>query len=616
MNVSCTSCSAKYGIPDEKVRGKKVKITCKHCGTAIVVDGTTLDAATAAPAAAATAAPAAASPAPAPIAAATPAPAPAAAKVATAPAPAAAKVAATAALEELSFDIAYPDDRQETLKLSELVGKYQAGTLGDDTFVWREGMSDWKAPREVPEIESALTAKGANRKAAAPAPQSYEDDEATKIQVSPFDVGGDDPSGEWREPAKEAPSSPQAPFDLRAPSALPFEKPEVAATSPKPAATSPKPAAASPKPAAVAAKPEAEVKPTAARRSAARGGGDLFGDLAAAGSEDDESLGTDAKEAAPKLTGARNESSVLFSLDSLVKQEQKTSAKKPAPKQDDSALLLGNDSSPNSIANVGTGSFGSAFAAPDFNAPVTAVPEVRAADPVDAYGAPPKKKGAGLWIGIIAVLALGGGAAAMVLSGKLAGTPPSPAPTNTAAAKPEMPPAPSVVEPSPPTTAEAPNSAAPVAGSASAAAAGGASHAGTGGAAAAVGAAAKPADAATKPTEATTKPAEAATKPAEKPAEKPAAEASDAPPFDTAAAKAALGAAAGNAGSCKTPDGPTGNGKVSVTFMPSGRATNTQVSGDLAGTAVGGCVAKLFRSAKVPPFSGDPVTVSKSFAVQ
>jgi predicted Zn finger-like uncharacterized protein len=63
MNVSCTSCSAKYGIPDEKVRGKKVKITCKHCGTAIVVDGTTLDAPAPAPAAAPPLAPA---PAPAP----------------------------------------------------------------------------------------------------------------------------------------------------------------------------------------------------------------------------------------------------------------------------------------------------------------------------------------------------------------------------------------------------------------------------------------------------------------------------------------------------------------------------------------------------------------------
>jgi hypothetical protein len=121
------------------------------------------------------------------------------------------------------------------------------------------------------------------------------------------------------------------------------------------------------------------------------------------------------------------------------------------------------------------------------------------------------------------------------------------------------------------------------------------------------------ASAASKP-----EPATASTKATEAKPEKPAEEAapSDAPPFDKNAAIAALSAAAGSAQTCKTPDGPSGSGKVSITFMPSGRATNTQVSGDLAGTAAGGCVARLFRAAKVPPFSGDPVTVSKSFTIQ
>src|SRR5882724_693446 len=44
MNVTCTGCPAKYSVPDEKVRGKKVRITCKHCGTNIVVDGSALGA--------------------------------------------------------------------------------------------------------------------------------------------------------------------------------------------------------------------------------------------------------------------------------------------------------------------------------------------------------------------------------------------------------------------------------------------------------------------------------------------------------------------------------------------------------------------------------------------
>ncbi|HEX2877760.1 MAG TPA: zinc-ribbon domain-containing protein [Polyangiaceae bacterium] len=613
MNVSCTSCSAKYALPDEKVRGKKVKITCKHCGTGIIVDGTKLDAAGDAPGAAA--APAAA---PAPAApAAAPAPAPAA--VAAAPkaavaAPAAAAVAPKAApAAELNFDIAYPDDRQETLTVSQIVDKYAAGTLDDLAFLWREGMGDWKAPFDIPELASALTARGLKKAAMAPAAAAFADeDEATKVQESPFD-GLDDKSdapGVWTEPGKEAPSNPAAAFDLRAPASLPFEQAEPAA-SPKPAAA----AAASPKPAAVvpAAKQEPP-KPAAARRSAARGGGDLFGDLAAAGSEEDESLGSEAKDAAPKMTGARNESSVLFSLDALVKQEQKPAAKKAptAKKQDDdAAILMGTDSSPNSIANVGTGAFGSAFAAPDFNAPVAAPPpEVRAADPVSlTSAAPAKKKGMGLWIGIGAVLLIGGGAVAAGLPAKLAGTP-APTPSAAADTKPAEATATAAAAPTPAPEA----STAPAASVAPVAAAGGAAAtpapAATGGTAAVAAAAPatpKPGEPAAKPTEA---------KPSEKPAEKPAeAPASDAPPFDKAAAIAALSAAAGNAQSCKGADGPSGSGKVSITFMPSGRATNTQVSGDLAGTAAGGCVARLFRSAKVPAFSGDAVTVSKSFQI-
>jgi hypothetical protein len=88
------------------------------------------------------------------------------------------------------------------------------------------------------------------------------------------------------------------------------------------------------------------------------------------------------------------------------------------------------------------------------------------------------------------------------------------------------------------------------------------------------------------------------------------------PPFDTGAAKVALAAASSSAASCKKEDGPTGTGKVQVTFSSTGRATSANViEGPFGGTPVGGCVAKIFRAAKVPAFSGDPVTVSKSFII-
>jgi hypothetical protein len=95
----------------------------------------------------------------------------------------------------------------------------------------------------------------------------------------------------------------------------------------------------------------------------------------------------------------------------------------------------------------------------------------------------------------------------------------------------------------------------------------------------------------------------------------PAAATTDAP-FDRGAALSALGNAAGAAASCKKPDGPTGSGRVSVTFAPSGNVTSSVVDGaPFAGTSVGGCVAAKFRSAHVPAFGGGPVTVKKSFSI-
>ena len=102
----------------------------------------------------------------------------------------------------------------------------------------------------------------------------------------------------------------------------------------------------------------------------------------------------------------------------------------------------------------------------------------------------------------------------------------------------------------------------------------------------------------------------AAAKEEEKPVE-------EAPPFNTGAAKRALSSAAANASaSCKKPGGPSGKGRVSVTFMPSGRATRTIVGGDFAGTSTGGCIARVFRGARIPKFSGNPKKVSKTVRIQ
>ncbi len=101
--------------------------------------------------------------------------------------------------------------------------------------------------------------------------------------------------------------------------------------------------------------------------------------------------------------------------------------------------------------------------------------------------------------------------------------------------------------------------------------------------------------------------------PALKPTATPAATGTD---FDKAAASSALGGAMGQAAGCKQSGDPSGVARVQVTFAPSGRVTVANISGPpFAGTATGGCIARAFKTANVPPFAGDPVTVSKTVQI-
>lgn len=599
MNVTCTGCPAKYSVPDEKVRGKKVRITCKHCGTNIVVDGTALD----------TTAGAAAEPAAeAPTAMTSIAASPAAA------APKAAKADVKPAALESSWLVGFIDERQEQHTTSSVVDLYASGKIDDETLIWKDGMPDWLSPFDVPEVAAAMKAKGVSRRAPSFALANESgDDEATTVARSPFD---DD---------AVVSSAAAAPEPVKPAAAIRQSTPEIkpAAAAIRQSAPEIKPAA-SPLAAARASSPELKsepqaAKPVAARRAEKRPGADLFGGVANAGSESDMSfdLPGPQEEPAHKMTGARNESSVLFSLDALTKPDPKASQKKSQDKEKEkeaSAALFG-ESSPNSLMNVsggGIGGFG-AMAAPDFTKPVAAVPEpvvTRPSDPVEVpNNAGPAKKKGGAVIPIVIVGVIAAAAAAFVLTKK---APEKPADT-ASAEKPAATQAAATPPPTAPDTAAAATTAANEAATASAQASAKPSASASAAPAAATPAAAA---AAAKPGEKPT--AAAAATPAE--AKKPEAATPPAAPaggdFDKSAAIAALGAAAANAASCKKPDGPTGTGKASVTFAPSGRATNSTVTGAFAGTDVGGCVARIFRSAKVPPFAGDPVTVSKSFSIE
>ena len=584
MNVTCTGCPAKYAVPDEKVRGKKVRITCKHCGTNIVVDGTAMGAGESDPTN----------------------------KPATQPA-VAAKPAAPAA--EAVYLVGFTDDRQETHTVSRIVELYGAGKIDDDALVWKDGMPDWLSPFDVPELAAAFRAKSVARRVSAPGFAGVIEDEATLIVRSPLEAL----QREAAAAAAAAAAAEARPAPAPAAVARPVSEPEIA--PPKP----PEQERAEEKPAEE--KPAEESmfgKPAAARRVEKRAGVvDLFGGVANAGSEGDVSLDLGAsEEPAHKLTGARNESSVLFSLDALTKPD--TKAKKAIDKESEQAAsdALFGESAPDSLMNLG-GAGLSALAAPDFTKPVSAVAPSQSSDALELPSAPANKGRGGvvLMVGFLSIAAVAGVAFVMMKK--------QPVPDSVPATPSAVTQTTSAAEPNAAEPPAASNAAAPSASAPSASASGSAALA-SGNAAATVPSGATASSAKPAAQSLTAAPGAAAaqgvaaasaavTKPAEPVAgakKSDAPETSDAPAFDKNAAVAALGAAAASAGSCKTPDGPIGSGKVSVTFAPSGRATATNVAGELAGTEVGGCVARLFRSAKVPPFSGDPVTVTKSFSIQ
>ncbi|MCC6522997.1 MAG: hypothetical protein IT373_10080 [Polyangiaceae bacterium] len=98
-----------------------------------------------------------------------------------------------------------------------------------------------------------------------------------------------------------------------------------------------------------------------------------------------------------------------------------------------------------------------------------------------------------------------------------------------------------------------------------------------------------------------------------------AADAGARPPaaFAEDAAKAAASAAAAQASGCG--DGALrGSARVTLTFAPSGRVTQAllDASSALAGTPVGSCIVGAMRSAQVPPFDGEPVTVQRTVTVR
>src|SRR6188768_2827923 len=112
MKIACEACAAKYTIADDKVRGRRVKIRCKGCGTPIVVDGQ------------------------------------------NGAGPSIADAETDVALEAeapVTWSVNLSDTDSRTMSTEEIVAAYASGVVTADAFIWKDGMADW-----VPLLDSEL----------------------------------------------------------------------------------------------------------------------------------------------------------------------------------------------------------------------------------------------------------------------------------------------------------------------------------------------------------------------------------------------------------------------------------------------------------------------------
>ena len=504
MKIACEACGAKYTIADDKVRGRKVKIRCKGCGTPIVVDG----------------------------------------QSGAGPSISDAETDATLEPAEapVIWSVNLSDTDSRTMSAEEIIEGYASGLVTSDAFVWKDGMADW-----IPLLDSEL----APLLGKAPAP---------------------------------APGKAASATGARGISAFGSAQPQVS-------------------------------RPAATRSDNTQ---DLFGSLDSAGA--DEGVATSAPVVPQagtssyddgKLTGARNENSVLFSLDALKAgfspsaspNAAKSSPKAPA-KGGPGAARPTQPSNPDDPFGMGAGNglmgtggvlFGAdnqaLLTAPAPPPPPPAPTPAQIAAGIVPAAAPANNK-------LVYIVGGVGGAVILLLLILLLGRKhEDTVPTADSSAVPSASAAPVAIADKP---AEEPKHDEPKPSEAASAAPS---------ASAVASASASTATASKAPTQSVANTAAKKPEPAPAPA-------GDAPPFSKASAISALTSAANSAGSCKKAGGPTGAGKATVTFAPSGRVTTATVAGgSYAGTAVGGCVASVFRRAHVPAFSGSSVTVAKSFQI-
>jgi len=155
MKIVCDSCGAKYSIADEKVAGKIFKIRCKKCSSVLEVRGDQ-----------------------------------------TGARPSGGANSPQDPGGEPTWYIVVDGEQKGPLRPIELSQLFAKGSVGLDSYVWKEGFDDWKTAGDVPDLAKVFGGAAAEPKSAAV------DD------TSSFGTGGDlfsDRNG--REPTSEIDTS-------------------------------------------------------------------------------------------------------------------------------------------------------------------------------------------------------------------------------------------------------------------------------------------------------------------------------------------------------------------------------------------------------------------------
>ena len=121
MKIVCDACSAKYTIPDHKLKAKQNKVRCKKCGHTIVFSADTGT---------------------------------------SAALPPAEVTDDTVASAEAQWFAAVGGEQTGPLTRDELFGLLAGGQVDQETLVWREGMEDWLRLADVSELEERPFAGG------------------------------------------------------------------------------------------------------------------------------------------------------------------------------------------------------------------------------------------------------------------------------------------------------------------------------------------------------------------------------------------------------------------------------------------------------------------------